>query len=65
MEKNKTLVSENVLDSELHPENFWILNFVSESKIHLENEFHKKEVLDICFLYEQDEIGRGLKSDFF
>ena len=47
MKKNKTLVSENVLDCEFHSENFWLPNFVSESKIHLENEFHKIEVLYI------------------
>ena len=35
------------LDSKFHSENFWILNFVSESKIHFEKRFHKIEVLEI------------------
>ena len=43
--EEQTLDFENVLDSEFHSENFWILDFISKFKIHYMNEFQKREVL--------------------
>ena len=54
-------MSEKVLDSEFHSENFWFLNFIVESKLNFENAYYRIKFLDI----RQRKIDSNSGSSLF
>ena len=57
-------MSEKVLDSEFHSENFWFLNFIVESKLNFENAYYRIKFLDIRQRKIDSNSGSSLfKSD--